>query len=441
MKKFALTIFLLTFCLSGSLMAQTNAWSLQRCIEYARQNNLQVKMEEIAVEQAHNSAVQSKWDLAPSVNAGLSHSMSWGRSVNLQTLEIIKNKRNMSTSGNLSASAVIFGGFSKTNNIKSSMTSLKIAEKQLEKIKNDITIQITRAYLQLLLSREIERSAQESCKSTEEQVERTAKLVDAGSQAYSTLLEVKAQLANEKSQLVAARGDVRTNKLTLMQLLELPEEEESSFDVVAPDESQEQLYLIDDIESIYRQALDLPQVKIAEYNLEKSKYDYKAILGRMMPSLSVQAGYGSYYTDGQSGAFFTQFEHNKNPSIGFSLNIPVFNGLSARMAARNASLARQNNALMLEMQKESLFKEIQSAHNEAVNALERERAALENMRSIQESFTYTENKFNVGMMNATDYNIAKTNLFKAVSAYYQAKYQYLFQLKILDFYKGKAIKL
>jgi outer membrane protein len=182
-------------------------------------------------------------------------------------------------------------------------------------------------------------------------------------------------------------------------------------------------------------------VKIAEYNLEKSKYDYKAILGRMMPSLSVQAGYGSYYTDGQSGAFFTQFEHNKNPSIGFSLNIPVFNGLSARMAARNASLARQNNALMLEMQKESLFKEIQSAHNEAVNALERERAALENMRSIQESFTYTENKFNVGMMNATDYNIAKTNLFKAVSAYYQAKYQYLFQLKILDFYKGKAIKL
>ena len=441
MKKFALTILLLTFCLTGSLMAQTNAWSLQRCIEYARQNNLQVKMEEIAVEQAHNSAVQSKWDLAPSVNAGLSHSMSWGRSVNLQTLEIIKNKRNMSTSGNLSASAVIFGGFSKTNNIKSSMTSLKIAEKQLEKIKNDITIQITRAYLQLLLSREIERSAQESCKSTEEQVERTAKLVDAGSQAYSTLLEVKAQLANEKSQLVAARGDVRTNKLTLMQLLELPEEEESSFDVVAPDESLEQLYLIDDIESIYRQALDLPQVKIAEYNLEKSKYDYKAILGRMMPSLSVQAGYGSYYTDGQSGAFFTQFEHNKNPSIGFSLNIPVFNGLSARMAARNASLARQNNALMLEMQKESLFKEIQSAHNEAVNALERERAALENMRSIQESFTYTENKFNVGMMNATDYNIAKTNLFKAVSAYYQAKYQYLFQLKILDFYKGKAIKL
>jgi outer membrane protein len=96
---------------------------------------------------------------------------------------------------------------------------------------------------------------------------------------------------------------------------------------------------------------------------------------------------------------------------------------------------------MLELQKQSLYKEIQTAYNEAFNALERMKAAKENMRSIQESFTYTENKFNVGMMNATDYNIAKTNLFKAVSAYYQAKYQYLFEVKILDFYKGKAINL
>ena len=441
MMKRVFIFILILLCMGNALSAQQKPWTLSQCIEYARQNNLQVKMEEIGVEQASNSASQSKWDLAPSVNAGLSHNMSWGRSVNLQTLEIIKNKRSMSTSGNLSASATLFGGFSKTNAIKSNMTSLKIAEQQLEKIKNDITIQITRAYLQLLLSREIERSAQESCKSTEQQVERTAKLVDAGSQAYSTLLEVKAQLANEKSQLVAAQGDVRTNKLTLMQLLELPQEEENSFEVQAPSEDKDQLYLIEDVETIYRKALDLPQVKIAEYNLEKSKYDYKSILGRMMPSLSVQAGYGSYYTDGQSGAFFTQFEHNKNPSVGFSLNIPVFNGLSARMAARNASLARQSNAIMLELQKQSLFKEIQSAHNEAVNSLERMNAAMENMLSIQESFTYTENKFNVGMMNATDYNIAKTNLFKAISAYYQAKYQYLFQLKILDFYKGKSIEL
>lgn len=418
------------------------AWTLNQCIEYARQNNLQVKMEEISVEQAEGNLTQSKWDLAPAVNAGLSHSMSWGRSVNLQTLEIIKNKRSMSTSGNLSASATLFSGFSKQNSIKSNSTSLQIAKEQVEKVKNDITIQITRAYLQLLLSREIERSAVESCNSTQEQVERTAKLVDAGSQAYSTLLEVQAQLANEKSQLVSASSDVRTNLLTLIQLLDLPAEEAGNFDIVAPDSTlSEDIMPEGTLDGIYSQALQLPQVKIAEYNLEKSKYDYKAIRARMLPSLSVQAGYGSYYTDGQSGAFFTQFEHNKNPSLGFSLSIPVFNGLSARIASRNAKLAAENTAIMLEVQKQSLYKEIQTAYNEAFNALERMKAAKENMRSIQESFTYTQNKFNVGMMNATDYNIAKTNLFKAISAYYQAKYQYLFELKILDFYKGKAINL
>ena len=445
MKKRIFILFLVCIISICSLYGQQpykKAWTLQQCIEYAKENNLQVKMEEIGVERDRNNLNQSKWDMAPSVNAGLSHNMSWGRSVNLQTLEIIKNKRSMSTSGSLSASATIFGGLSKANTIKSNRTSLKISEQQVEKIKNDITVQITRAYLQLLLAKKIERSAEQSCQSTEEQVERTAKLVDAGSQAYSTLLEVKAQLANEKSQLVAARGDVSTNRLTLVQLLDLPEQMETDFDVVAPDSTvSDFVFPGESSETIYYRALELPQVKIAEYNLEKSKYDYKAVRGRMLPALSVQAGYGSYYTDGQSGAFFTQFEHNKNPSLGFSLSIPIFNGLSARTGAKNARLAVQSSQLTLELQKQSLYKEIQTAYNEAINALERMKAAKENMRSIQESFTYTENKFNVGMMNATDYNIAKTNLFKAVSTYYQAKYQYLFELKILDFYMGRAINL
>ena len=443
MKKILLISAILVMASSLVSRAQNaRLWTLQQCIEYARENNLQVKMEEIGVEQAKGNLSQSKWDLAPSINAGLSHNMSWGRSVNLQTLEIIKNKRSMSTSGNLSASATVFSGFAKTNSIKSNYTSLQIAKEQVEKVKNDITIQITRAYLQLLLAREIERCAIETCNSTAEQVDRTSKLVDAGSQAYSTLLEVQAQLANEKSQLVSASSDVRSNLLTLMQLMDLPAEAEKDFDIVSPEVNPDEDLLPEGtVDGIYGQALSLPQVKIAEYNLEKSKYDFKAIRARMMPSVSVQAGYGSYYTDGQSGAFFTQFEHNKNPSVGISLSIPVFNGFSYRIASRNARLASENTAIMLEVQKQSLYKEIQTAYNEAFNALERMKAAKENMRSIQESFTYTENKFNVGMMNATDYNIAKTNLFKAQSAYYQAKYQYLFELKILDFYKGKAINL
>ncbi len=442
MKKTVVTALFLLSSFTLVWGQKSSQWRLEDCISYARENNLQVKIGEIGVEQSQRMLNESKWSMAPSLSAGMSHNMSWGRSVNLQTLEIIKNKRTMSTSGSLSASATVFGGLSKQNSIKSNKTSLLIASEQVEKIKNDITIQITQAYLQLLLSKEIERSAEESCKSMEEQVDRTAKLVDAGSQAYSTLLEVKAQLANEKSQLVNARNDVRSNRLSLMQLLDLPSDMWESFDVVAPDRDlAANVYPTETMNSIYERALSLPQIKIAEYDLQKSRYDYKAARGRLYPSISVQAGYGSYYSDSQSGAFFSQFDHNRNPSLGFSLSIPIFNALSYRISAQNAKGEIERNRLTLQMQKQSLYKEIQSAYNEAFSALERMRAAEENMKSIQESFTYTENKFNVGMMNATDYNLAKSNLFKAVSSYYQAKYQYLFELKILDFYKGKAITL
>ena len=435
-----------------STVSNTNGdtWNLERCISYAKDNNLQIKARNISVEQSRNNLQQSKLDLIPSLSGGSSLSMSWGRSVNLQTLEIIKNKRSMSVSGSLSSSATIFSGFSKLNNIKSNKVALNIAEKQVEKMENDITIQILQAYLQLLLAQEIEKSAQESCKSMEEQVERTAKLVDAGSQAYSTLLEVKAQLANEKSQLVVARNDVRSSKLTLMQLLDLPANMREGFAIAEPNTLSDIMPIAEEyygtgynnsIEQIYKEALELPQIKSAELALEKSKYDYRSIYGRLFPSISVQAGYGSYYTDGQSGAFFTQFENNKNPSLGFSLSIPIFNGFNTRTSVRNARLNMESTRIELQMQKEALYKEIQSAYNGAIGAYEKMKAAEENMKSIQESFTYTENKFNVGMMNATDYNIAKANLFKAVSAFYQAKYQYLFELKILDFYKGKQIIL
>lgn len=419
-------------------------WSLEKCVEYAKENNLSVRQAQLSVEQAQNNARQSKWDLLPTLGASASHNMSWGRSVNMQTLQIIRNKLNYSTSASLSSSLDIFSGMTKINAIKSGRTQLEISEQLVEKYKNDITIQIVQAYLQLLLAQEIEHSAEESCKSTAEQVDRTSKLVDAGSQAYSTLLEVQAQLAQEKSQLVDARNNVRGNKLALMQLLDLTGLDVENFDVVVPEKTlgdNPESYPQGSVGSIYESALGLPQIKSSELSLQKSRTDYNIAFGRLFPSISIQGGYGSYYTNGQQGAFFSQFDHNKQPSVGVSLSIPLFNGLTARTALRNSKIEVENQRLNLEMQKQNLLKEIQTAYNDAFSALEKMRAAEENMKSIKESFTYTENRFNVGMMNATDYNIAKSNLFKAESSYYQAKYQYIFELKILDFYRGIPIKL
>lgn len=318
---------------------------------------------------------------------------------------------------------------------------LEISQQQVEQLKNEISISITQAYLQVLLAKEIEKTALESYNSVAEQVERTRKLVAAGSQAYSSQLEIQAQLATEKVQLVTAQNNVRTNILTLIQLLDIPTD--SNFLISTYDNQNENIrpFNEDNINNIYGTALSLPQIKSSELTLEKSKLQYKIQKGAALPRISFSAGYGTYYSDGQSQAFFSQFNDNRNPSVGFGLSIPIFNGWRSNTAIRNARISVKSSEIELKKAHQTLYKEIQQAYNEALSCYEKYKAAQQNMESARESFGYTEKKFDLGMLNGTDYTVAKTNLFKSQSEYYQSKFQYLFQLKILDFYKGIPIKL
>ena len=180
---------------------------------------------------------------------------------------------------------------------------------------------------------------------------------------------------------------------------------------------------------------------MAEFALEKSKTDYKIQKGAAYPSISVSAGYGTYYSDSREGAFFSQFEDNRNPSLGFGMSIPIFNGWRSNTSIRNARLNVKSAELELEKSRQNLYKEIQQACNDAVNAYAKLDAAQKNVEMAEESFKNTESKFNLRMVNGTDYTVARANLFKAQSEYYQNKFQYIFQLKILDFYRGIPIKL
>jgi outer membrane protein len=438
-KEIGLSIILL-FAFYQAHSQDTNVWSLNKCIKYAIENNLQIKQQEIAVQQAKNNITQAKMAFLPTLSGSMNHGMNWGRSVNLQDLEIVKNKLSQSTSANLSASLNIFDGFVKHNSLKSEKKSLEINIQNVEKQKNDISISIAQAYLQILLSEKILETASESYKSIEAQVERTKKLVDAGSQAYSTLLEVQAQLGTEKVQLVAAENDVRTNYIALKQLLDLRNSE--TFNIITPNLSNLISYFDGrDIESIYSKSLGLPQIKSAEISLEKSRIDYKIQKGRAYPSVSFSAGYGTYYSDNSQAAFFRQFNDNKNPSVSFGLSIPILNGWQSNTAIRNARLNVKNAEIELKIKHQTLYKEIQQAFNNALSSYEKMRASEQTMKSSQESFDYVEKKFSVGLLNGTDYTVSKANLFKAKSDYYQSVYQYIFQTKILDFYTGTPITL
>lgn len=437
---FKSTVLLLSLFMIGKSAASQNTWSLTQCINYAYENNLQLQQQKLNIDKSANNVLESKLGFLPTVNASLGHNMNWGRSVNLQDLEIIENKLSQSTSANLSASISLFEGLTKLNTVKSNKTQLEISAQQVEKLKNDLSISITQAYLQVLLAQEIEKTAHESYNSVEEQVTRTKKLVDAGSQAYSTLLEVQAQLATEKVQLVTAQNSVRTNLLTLTQLLDIPSD--TNFAIITPDiNNLFTPFSANNITSIYNSALNLPEIKTSELSLENSKLVLKIQKGAALPRLSLSAGYGTYYSDGQEQAFFSQFNNNKNPSLGFGLSIPIFNGWKSNTSIRNARIDVRNSEIELKKIHQTLYKEVQQAYNDAMSFYEKYKAAEQNMKSSAESFSYTEQKFSLGMLNGTDYTVAKTNLFKSQSEYYQTKFQYIFQLKILDFYKGIPITL
>ena len=423
-----------------TLLSGQKRWSLEECIRHAWDNNLQIKMQELAVEQSENNLEQAKLNYIPTLNASLSHSMNWGRSVNLQNLEIIENKLTQSTSANARAGINLFEGFAKGNEVKSRTLQKEISTEEVSKIKNDISVEIARLYLQVLLSKEIVKTADQSILSVEQQVERTRKMVDAGSLAYSSLLEMEAQLAAERVQVVNARNQLKGALLSLVQLLDL--ENTSGFDIQEVNvDFMIQGFNGESVDELYELSQSLPQIKSAELKLKNSDIQLSLAKGRTLPTVSFSAGYGSYYSDSREQPFFDQFNENRNPSIGFGLSIPIFNNFQAKTAVKNAKLGVKSSQIEVRSRRQMLYREIQQANNDAFAFYERYLASERNVKAMEESFRYVQQKFDVGALNTTDYSVAKANLFKAQSEYFQSKYQYVFQLKILDFYKGKPISL
>ena len=416
-------------------------WTLEKCIEYAWANNLNVKQQNIEVSRAENQLTQDKLDFIPSLNASLGHNLNWGRSVDLQNLEIIHNKLSQSTSASVNSSVYLLDGLSRIYGLKSSRKSLEMSLQEVERLKDEISVSIVQSYLQILLSREILTAARESFRSMSEQWDRTALLVEAGSQPYSSLLELESQLASERVQVVTARNQVTTSTLALQQLLDLPYDKD--FRIAVPDINLTiGTYTMDSPDDIYASAQSMPVIQSARLALDKGDLDLKSAQGQYWPKISLSASYGTFYSsssfapDGSTYPFFEQFRDNINPSVSIGLSIPIFNNWNVRTSVRNARLSRRSLEIDLRLKQQNLYKEIQTAVTEADTYYRQMEAAKANVASMEESFRYVEEKFNAGALNGTDYTVARTNLFKARSEYIQAKYQFVFQLKIIDYYKG-----
>jgi outer membrane protein len=439
-------VYLILVCLSAAWLpgyGQGKIWSLEDCIKYAVDHNIQIKQQTLQTRMQKNALEQSKLNLLPVINGQASHDYSFGRALDQNTYTFY-NQTVQSDYFYLGGRTTVFNGLQNLNTIQRNKYELLAGEQDLQRIMDNVSLNVALAYLQILLNKELVTANENQLNITLQQIEKTRKLVDAGSAARGNLLQIEAQAAQEEVSLVNMRNQLEISYLNLTQLLEL--ETPAGFEIVVPDIYVDQNSIVSgNIDEIFNLATQTrPEIKSSELKLAASEYDLKIAKGARSPSFSLSHTFGtrySYIKDLPMQSFEDQLKNNKNFGLGISMNLPILNGWQVNRNISNSKLAVENSQYSLEGTKKQLYKDIQQAYTDAVAALKKYNASQKAVSSSEESFRYTEQKFNVGMITPVDYNAAKTQLLNAQSDMAQAKYEFIFKIKVLDFYKGLPLNL
>ena len=428
---------------------QTAPWSLEACINYAYANNLQLKQKMEEQEARKVELHTSKHSWLPAVNANMGQSFQFGRSTSKSGVIVDQNAAN--TTFNINLDMPIFDGFKIPNDIAARKLDLQAAIESLNKAKEDLAVNIASYYLQVLYNKELQRVAQLQVDLDKEQVNKTEAMVNAGKVPLSQLYDIKAQLARDEVTLTEATNNVQLALLDLAQSLEL-ERSDRSFDVVTPqitDAVAENMSSILPPETIFDQAVTFkPQIKEQEYLLESQKRMLKVAQAGYYPKLNFGASYSNgYYHTSMGGefadtrSFGDQLKQNGQKIVGFSLSIPLFNRFQVRNSVRSARIGINNQQLLLENSKKTLYKEIQQAYYNATAAQEKYTASDKSVASSREAFSYAQARYEAGKSTVFEFNEAKTKYAQSLAEQAQAKFDFIFRAKILDFYRGTPLKL
>jgi outer membrane protein len=443
--KHLFTLFSIVFILSGITSVAQNVWSLQKCIDYALENNIQIKQQELNTNYYETQLSQAKSNRLPNLNAQIGNDNSFGRSLTYDNT--YKNVNSSSLTGGASTNFTIFDGMILTNTIEKQALDLQATLKDLQKAKDDIMLSIARSYLEILFAEEIVLVDEAQLEVTQQQINRTKQLVDAGSLAKGSLLEIQAQLAREELQLVNDKNTVQLSYLTLFQFLELPIAESFTIEKPVLPEIKANISMANSID-VYNNAMNSrPEIQAAQLRVKSAETQLDIAKGNRYPSLSFNANYYNLYNNKYSdisGAkikFGDQLKNNRRSSLGLTLNIPVFNRFQVKNGITNATLQISDYKYRLQTESNILRKDIELSYTNALAALNRYISTQKAVVSMEEAFRYVEEKFNVGMVNSVDYNLQKNQLTAAKSQLLQAKYEYIFRTKILDFYNGIPIEL
>jgi len=419
--------------IATSVGVRAEAWSLDSCINYAIDHNLNVKSALIERYKGDLNVTEAKDRFLPTLSAGAAQNWNFGRGL---TSENTYANRNTSSLGwNASFSLPIFQGLSALRQLRQAQANLRTLDLQVESAKDDVTLGIMAYYLQVLYNREMLAVRREELRLSQTQLERQEAFFEANKVPEVDVLQAKAQVASGEVAVINAENDYRLALVDLTRALELNDTD--NFDI-APVDFDSDMHLPASADEVYRNALNSNNgilaarstVGLADHAVSIAKSGY-------LPTLSLNAGLGSnYYTLSgvENPPFARQMRDNFSKSIGFSLNIPIFDAFSTRNRVRQARAQRMSAELELERRESDLLKTIRQAYSQAEGATAQYHAGEVAVTSAKAALDAMTDKYTYGRANATEWEQARSNYITTLSQQVQAKYEMILRTRILNFY-------
>jgi len=444
--------FLSFLLLSVFSQAQSKKWTLEECVDYAIKNNISIKQSELDGKSAAIDKSSAIGGFLPSLNINGSHSWNIGLNQNITT-GLLENQTTQFTATGLNSNIDVYNGMQNQNRLRRANLALLASSYQLSKMKDDVSLNIANAFLQILFNKENLKVQKEQLSNNEKQLQRSQELVNAGVVPRGDLLDIKATVASNSQAIVIAQNALLISKLSLAQLLQL--ENFQDFDIVdANYPVTESATLLQTPAAIYTKAKEeRVELKIAKINLEIAERDVKISKGAYQPSIqgfysfSTRAGYADRVVFDQSGnpsfqppfSVLKQFDLNKGHSFGFQMNIPVLNGFATKNNVARSKIALDRSKIALSQQELDLERNIYTAFTDAKGAMKAYESAIITLEARQEAYNYAKEKFAVGMLNAFDLNQSQSLFVNAQSEVVRTKYDYIFRVKVIEFYFGIPI--
>ena len=436
-----ITIGLILCTLQGYSQSQ-HRWTLEECIRHAVENNIDIKMMANRVESAEIDLNTSQNARLPNLSASANQNLGFGRSPSVDGTLVARNSAN--SSGFVTTQIPLFSGFRLANDIKAKEANLGVALENLEKAKDDLSLNIASLFLQALFSMEVEGVARLQIELTTKQLERVGVLYEQGRIAESQLYDIRAQLARDNVTLVDAQNNTRVALLNLSQLLELDYSE--GFAIAEPLLEEVAFYAgmiaLSSPDRVYERATQTrPAIKAQEFAVTASEYNLEVAKAFRYPTLTMSGqysnGYYHYFNSAiPNASFIDQIRRNGTQTIGVSLSIPIFNRNQINNGIRSSRVALNNNQLALESVKKSLYNEIHQAYINATASLDKYNSSTTSAEASKVAFDYAEKRYSEGISTIFEFEQAKTNYMQSLASQLQAKYDLVFRCRILDFYNG-----